>query len=138
MLYNIPMSWRTKVLLIICGTVIILFVFVSIFNLGIVNSVSNSLLKENVALLTSIIENALTSPMMDGKVDMVQRIISNIPHNTDIISFKVISKDGKILSASSPQEIGHDAGLELKESINEAQERGIPFSLSKKFLSFFR
>ncbi len=138
MLYNIPMSWRTKVLMIICGTVIILFLFVSIFNLGIVNSVSNSLLKENIALLTSIIENALTSPMMEGKVEMVQRIISNIPHNTDIISFKVISKDGKILSASSPQEIGHDAGLELKESIAEAQERGIPFFSFKKVPVFLQ
>lgn len=136
--YNIPMSWRAKVLMIICGTVIILFVSVSIFNLSIVNSVSNSLLRENITLLTSIIENALTSPMMEGKVEMVQRIISNIPHNTDIISFKVISSEGKILSASSPQEIGHDAGLELKESITEAQEKGIPFFSFKKVPVFLQ
>lgn len=126
------MSWRTKVLIIICGTVIILFVFVSIFNLSIVNNVSNSLLKENVTLLTSIIENAITSPMIEGKVELVQRIISNIPHNTDIISFKVISNDGKILSASSPQEIGREANIKLKESIAETAQKGIPiFSFQK-------
>lgn len=132
------MSWRTKVLIVICGTVVILFVSVSIFNLSIVNSVSNSLLKENVTLLTSIIENALTSPMMEGKVEMVQRIISNIPHNTDIISFKVISNEGKILSASLPQEIGQEANIKLKESMAETVQKGIPIFSFQKVPVFFQ
>ncbi len=132
------MSWRTKVLMIICGTVIVLFVFVSIFNLGILDSVSSSLLKENVFLLTSIIENALTSPMMEGKVELVQRIISNIPHNTDIISFKIISNEGKILSSSSLQEVGHDAGIELKEGMAETVEKGIPIFSFQEVPVFFQ
>lgn len=138
MFYNIPMSWRTKVLLIICGTIIILFIFVSLFNIKIVNSVTSSLLKENVTLLTSIIENALTSPMLEGKVEMVQRIISNIPHNTDIINFKVISPDGKILSSSSPEEVGHEASFELKEGMVETSEKGIPIFSFQKVPVFFQ
>ncbi len=138
MFYNKRMSWRIKVLIIICGAVTILFLVVFAINLRITNKITSSLLVENVALLTSIIENAITSPMVEGKVEIVQRIISNIPHNTDIISFKIISPEGKILSSSSPEEVGHEAGIELKENMAETAESGIPIFSFQRMPVFFQ
>ncbi|MGQ9617779.1 MAG: sensor histidine kinase [Candidatus Aminicenantia bacterium] len=138
MIYNKTVSWRAKILLILCGAVVILFVFHAIFNIGVVNSITDAILKENLTLLTSIIENALTSPMVKGKLEIVEQVISNIPHNTDIISFKVISTDGKILSSSSPEEVGHEAGIELKESMRETAKKGIPIFFFQKMPVFFQ
>ncbi|MEW6457363.1 MAG: ATP-binding protein [Acidobacteriota bacterium] len=113
------LTLKFKISIIVLLTLIISIGILNYYDLKYRSILEDSVSKENISILSSSIENVLTAPMVEGKIELVQKIITNISIKNEIVNFKIVSDVGKIVSSSVKEEIGKKVEMEIKEAIGE-------------------